>query len=190
MGRQMTLLWTIPISKICQNYKTTHYKEARDWIKLSLVLTRSPPPSPLSHLILNGQQKPHGRRAQWMRHKRSGIFCVLSGQDAKKLRRRQSYRYGQVQVRWHDQLELSGKFCVLSGHDSEKLRKRESYHHGQGHVRWRDQLELSQHVLLSAGIWPNALRSCVQTTSRHLFSVVKDSRNEWDYSFCFGELSD
>ena len=101
----------------------------------------SPPPPPLSHLILNGQQKPHGRRARWTQHKRSGIFCVLSGRDA------------------------------------EKLRKRQSYQHGQGHVRWHDQLELSQHVLLSAGIWPNAPRSCVQTTSRHLFSVVKDSRN-------------
>ena len=100
---------------------------------------------PLSHLILNAQQKPHGCRAQWTRHKRSGMFCVLSGQDA------------------------------------EKLRKRQSYRHGQGHVRWHDQLELSQHVLLSAGIWPNALRSCVQTTSRHLlFSVIKDSRIEWD----------
>ena len=147
MGRQRTILWTIPISKICQNYKTTHYKESRDWIKLSLVLTRSSPSTPLSpsHLILNGQQKPHGRSAQWTQHKRSGMFCVLSGQDA------------------------------------EKLRKRQSYQHGQGHVRWHDQLELSQHVLLSAGIWPNALRSCVQTTSRHLlFSVIKDSRIEWD----------
>ena len=85
-----------------------------------LVLTRSPSSPPLSHLILNAQQKPHGCRAQWTRHKRSGMFCVLSGQDA------------------------------------EKLRKRQSYRHGQGHVRWHDQLELSQHVLLSAGIWPNA----------------------------------
>ena len=81
----------------------------------------TPPPS-VSHLILNGQQKPHGRRAQWMRHKRSGMFCVLSGQDAKKLRKRQSYWYGQVHVRWHDQLELIQHVLQSAGIWAKALR--------------------------------------------------------------------